>query len=787
MRLVFLEIYKVISRKKFWFFLIFGIAINCIFLYQKEIFPEKYMNQKVDLKIFSQLNEDLANFSSDSERLEFVDEKINYLQTIEFTQNFSFDEMSKKQQKILKMYPSIESSSKYFDDPFLEKILFLEASKNLNNIVNYDDFLKEIDNKANMLSNISIFSNEKDFSKRNIIKTAKQYQNMKDIDLKYDIDKGLNMATNHQISDFLAIFLIVFICNILFIYENNKGLFKLIKPCKNGRIYFVLSKLVTLWILSIFLVMTIYGANFICAINTYGLGDLSRSLQSVFGFTGSLMKINVFEYIVLFFCSKAAIYMLLSTIILLICVIVNNNTLINISLFLLAIINILMYTLINSNSSLMFFKYINLISLININSIYSNCRNINIFGYPISIVSIFWIVVFIEIILFSVIIVLVFSRNNIFDESFLKNIFKKIKYKKVIPKSLFTYENYKLYFTNKIILVIIVLTILQIINIYNSKEYLSPEDKYQKAYISKIAGEYTDLKEQKILDDKKNYEDKLAEFNMWKEKAALGEIDKTEFNVISQKYSSIFYYQRLFEENIFPKYQYLKGNYDNGKKLSFVFDKGFNKLIGVDDVFQNNYNTLILTLILIIGYASIFSIEYKNNAIKLVRVYNSKTRLFISKSVTGLIYTIICFIVVYVPYFVKVINLYGSDSLFEPIASIKMFSNYPENINILQYLIFVYSVKFIVFLLIMLTIFALSIFFKDYINTIIIATALFATSFLLNYCGINLLNNFTLHNCMYTFNMFINNGSVANKFNIIYLSLPVSMSILSLIHIKKKL
>ena len=132
----------------------------------------------------------------------------------------------------------------------------------------------------------------------------------------------------------------------------------------------------------------------------------------------------------------------------------------------------------------------------------------------------------------------------------------------------------------------------------------------------------------------------------------------------------------------------------------------------------------LLCLVLVIGVPYVFSPEYKNGMINLIRTTeNGKTKLFFGKIVVECIYLLIAFTALYVPYFVRFINTYGANSLNTPLVCI--FENVQETsfsvinavvVNLICYFLLATAVTFVIT--------AVSIFTRSSMFTMVVSTVL---------------------------------------------------------------
>lgn len=118
----------------------------------------------------------------------------------------------------------------------------------------------------------------------------------------------------------------------------------------------------------------------------YGLGDLSRPIQSLGGFIGCNLKISVLEYLLLYVIFKFAAVFTIGAVLSLIAVNTKNTvSFYGISAVILAIEG-LTFSLIHPLSKFSIFRYINLISFTRGNDIFCNFKNINFWGYPVPLI-----------------------------------------------------------------------------------------------------------------------------------------------------------------------------------------------------------------------------------------------------------------------------------------------------------------------------------------------------------------------------------------------------------------
>ena len=80
---------------------------------------------------------------------------------------------------------------------------------------------------------------------------------------------------------------------------------------------------------------------------------------------------------------------------------------------------------------------------------------------------------------------------------------------------------------------------------------------------------------------------------------------------------------------------------------------------------------VLLCLVLLIAVPYVFSVEYKNGMINLIRpTMKGKTSLFVRKIAVLFMFTLLLFIAVYLPYLIRFVSTYGTNSFATPIVCI---------------------------------------------------------------------------------------------------------------------
>lgn len=173
-------------------------------------------------------------------------------------------------------------------------------------IVGYKDYLESIKTQAESMTSMSIFAKPDTFNYRSIVKTPSAYENMQEVQPVFDISKGIILATDNNFTDILCGFILLFAVLSLMISDREQGMSGLLFSLKKGRGHLMLAKTGTLAAVVFGAVLLIYAENLIISAYLYGLGDLSRPVQSLAGFIGCNLKTSVLGYLILYIMFKFA-------------------------------------------------------------------------------------------------------------------------------------------------------------------------------------------------------------------------------------------------------------------------------------------------------------------------------------------------------------------------------------------------------------------------------------------------------------------------------------------------
>ena len=665
----------------------------------------------------------IENLNADEafEKLSAKQKELRAMEMISFGEDVSYlynENDSVDAETLLEKYKS-KVYLEYCGNIVTEQQLISDVLKEVQSCAEYDSYLDGIDKQARKMTGISLFADPDSFSYKNIAKTPGDFAHLKGSTLTPAPSKGVEMATGFQPTDIAAFLMIMTVVVTIVTREKELEQTVLSRPTYNGRMPLGIAKLMTCFTAAFMAVILLYSVNFAAAYFTYGYGDLTRQIQSVYSFNGCDLKISVVQYFGLFLLSKLGVYMLLAAMIYLITALSNTAVKVYAILAVILTAEAVMYYTIPCASWLCPLKYINLVAFANTHDILGQYLNLNIFGEPFGYKSVFAITLAILLLTLSILSFISFSKQTVIRSRTKRLTFTLLKGRHA---SLFLHECYKVFIGGKVLFILIAFGAFVWFSYTPINEkFASADEIYYKQYMLKLEGELTPEKEQFFADEKAKFD--KAQSDMQKELA-----ESSTF--AAMKYQNILAPQYAFER-VREHADYLKKN--GGE---FVYDSGYKFLTG-DETAGNKDATLALTALamLICTLTYVYSVEYQTGANVLLHTSpRGRKAVFLRKYAIGTIVLTVIYVLTYAPCFYNVLHAYGTRGIEAPACSMEHLSS--VDMSILSYLIVISIVRYFGLIVSMLLIFFISSKSKSFISSLLIETAVLIVPIVLYLLGI---------------------------------------------------
>lgn len=271
-----------------------------------------------------------------------------------------------------------------------------ELQSEIRHLDGYGEYLVEIQSQAEIGSQVSIFSKPGSFSRKNLTKTAADFENILGVEVVFGNSRGIKRWLNYELGDYFYLITVIAIV-LAFLEERKRGLWPAVRTTWGGRGRLGLTRIAILFagsaaatllysVLPFFLSMAIHG----------GWGDLMRSLQSVESFGTCPLRISILEWLFQFFAVKILAGTLVG--LLLWCIlgsIANPQFSISILGVTLAVEYVL-YIFLPVQSALNALKYFNIFAYVHTSALYTKYLNVNLLGFAVGIrqIALWGIVIF---------------------------------------------------------------------------------------------------------------------------------------------------------------------------------------------------------------------------------------------------------------------------------------------------------------------------------------------------------------------------------------------------------
>ena len=559
--------------------------------------------------------------------------------------------------------------------------ILYELREECGQVVGYQDYLDSIDSQAKSMSSISIFAKPDTFNYRSIMKTPPAYEDMRDVEPVFDVSKGITLATDNNFTDILIGFIVLFAVLSLMISDREQGLSGLLFPLKRGRGYLLLTKLGALAVTVFITILLMYGENLIISGQIFGLGDLSRPIQSLGGFIGCNLKISVFGYLFLYIFFKFAAVFAIGAVLSLIAVNTKNTvSFYGISAIIVAVEG-LTYSLIHPLSKYSIFKYINLIAFTRGNDIFCNFKNINFWGYPIPLIPT------------SIGAIVIISLICVILASWMYSAKRNLEYKKIgirlsfgksekIHSRLY-YTLYKSLIMQKgAVFIVIFIALAGFMSMGFVKKY-DPVDAYYQYYCELLEGEIT----QETLDFIESETARFDEINK-----RIDELSQT--NPFSSELNQL-------QKDAAPQMGFIpfSERVSQIKEIDCAqvfYDTGYKRAFGRNGYDDDMKYALMMVLLCIFLVSPLISGDNRYRMSYVISSTTSGTQSYLRRNfLTASAYGIFASLMWIIPYASSINTYYGSAGLDAPLRSITDFINSPIDITVGQYVILICALRVI--------------------------------------------------------------------------------------------
>ena len=714
MKLFFYEFKKVLNKRIFLIVLALCLAVNGFLLYSAQNNDENNLRLTYSdeygkmLDEYSSIPIDEAKKQVDNELLAYeisgMLESMAQADNEELIESYT-SELEEYRKNNPEAYQKALNMNSQGEDSFWKNSFLYDISQQIEYIKSYPDFIDEMYDRANTQSASSIFGDENSFSYKTLYKTADDYAHLKETELSLVNSDAFTATVNYGLTDIFVIAVVLLICIYLFGYERDKGLYSLIRCTKFGRLKTIISKLAVLFVLSAVVSVLFVSSDFIVNTFLYGITDLSVNVQSISEFRNCTLSVTTGRFLMLFALAKIIGILIISALFALVFMCFSSSAAMYLTGLGAVGAEYLLYILIGQNSYLNLLRYINVFYILDVGEFFGSYLNLNIFSDAVTSVPIVLSVFGIVFVLCAVFSCIVFCRRNqqkktnVFSRLFEK--FKSRFFKINGSTSVLKGEIFKFTVQNKMAVLLILLVLFAVVSSFGTVRYPYSEisDADYKAYMEYLEGDITSEKENYIAQQQEYFDGLIRRLNEIAENDKLSESTK---QAMSKSIENILNSKGVAFERVSEQYSRLLELKESGVNARFIDENIYSTFVSSKTREWNDF--ALLSLVLLIAVPCVFTVEYKNKMINLIRpTVNGKARLFIRKTAVLLMFTLVSFAAVYLPYLIRFMSTYGTNSLATPIVCV--FENLQNSYfsvigaaltNLLCYLLMALAVTFVI-------------------------------------------------------------------------------------------
>lgn len=632
-------------------------------------------------------------------------------------------------------------------DLFARYQLFESLYEEAESIRSYPAYLADIRERAQEGETISIFQTQDAFSMRNARKTAEAYEGLSAAGLELNNSGMVNQMTEFGATNILIAFLVFMICSILIIEEKEGGQFLLLRPLKHGRGRLMAGKIAALLAVTAVICTAFFAENYIVSGWQYGFARLDIPLQAIAGYSGSALHRTLGEYLLIYLFSKVIAVFILGLFFFLFSLTAKTVSLYYIKVVAFLGISYLLYAVLPGEGIFQILKYANIIPFLLVTPVYQYYFNLNIAGFPVEITVLFWAVSIVCILGLSVALVILFTNRELAGACAERSLRRGMEQKRV-HTSVFYHECYKIFITNKALLLLLLFAGFQVYSMAHKSTYLPYDEYYYRQYMEALEGPLDDERIALIEQEEERFAemDKLLEEA--NQKLESGEITERDLlktrTLVQEQTKGRNAFLRVLERREYIV-QYEK---NHGRALDFVYEGGWEYLLGRETTpYENDMQRAIaLLLVMIASFAGVFSMEYSTQMIRLLacsrrgRMHTVKAKLWICAGITTVL-----FLINYIPDLVNAYRIYGLHEWDSSIYSIPSLANFPIDISIRSYVVLLFTVRYLMALCTLEIIAAVSLYAKSMIGAILPLLLLLVAPLLVELLGIGFIRSFSLN------------------------------------------
>lgn len=556
----------------------------------------------------------------------------------------------------------------------------------------YPDYIERTKAQADKLSMLAVY--KKGFSAEKVKKTGEAYGELGSLTVTEGDNRGIIMLTDYRLTDiFLMIFLFLMVMD--FGVERTKGLSGIVRSTRKGRSVLYFQRVLWLALGTIIATVILYGSIYIGTKYTLGIGDLSRSIQSLPEFAKCTKPVTIGQFF-LQVCIRKAVAAYMAGLILYLLMGICSESLAVFATVLLFAEQFVTATFITPVSALNHLRYVNLYTMLRGVDFYENSIYLNFFDHAVVGETLAMGILLVGLPLLLALGALLYGLGYLqgrrLGEKLVDRIMR-LREQFSVAHSLPAWECYKLLIRQKGALMLVAIVALQFLLAFRY-EYYFPINTFEQLYYLEFHGEITEesieaveRKKQYLLDTEKRMSETREEI------LAATPINSDRLFKIDNLLSA----NRVQQDNLEPVLANMREGMEytqnTGNTVQLVEPYSYDLILNRD--LRTRKRASLLELIGIIGIiAGIYSLEKQNHMEQLLRYsYRGRVQERVIKPILMFGFCFLLGVSVHMIQFVHVQKSLGFPDLTAPVQSIQFMRDFPIYISIWGFFVLLFAVR----------------------------------------------------------------------------------------------
>ena len=688
----------------------------------------------------------------EAERYDYVQERVRMLNAcrewVSYDTNVQNGHTSSEVTEEMLRYREVyESGSylKYTDSLQFERTLMKDILDELQRIRDYRQTMQNVIREAELKTTFSIYSQSGTFAYRSQLAVAERMEKLLHIQPVYDVSEGVLNAQSSAPTDLLALVLILYICVEIIVTEQKNGMLPILRATRKGRLPLILSKLAAVFVLTFAIACAFWGSNLAFAGGMFGFGDLSRPVQSLRGFSTCTLEISVGGYLVLFFLLKWLAYAAVGILGMALGLAMQNTVPVWLGMGGFLCAEYVLTQTVSPISAWNLFRYVNISNLIFDLDWMSQYRNLDIFGFPVDVLTVSCILLAAILALGILCVCLLFCgrRTPVPRQRVLRLRWPRWLGRPGRSTVLFGHELWKLLIECGTLVVLVLFAALNLQEPYTVT--LSTEDLYYKNYMQILAGPMDFEKEALLQAEEQRFAEIRRQLAQLERDHAQGKLTDDDLTILQQPLKRSLEAEKVLIERVYPRISAVRALITQGKQAWMVYEPGYEYLFGLSGYQDKAASSALLVAGIILSFANIYPLEATTGMQPLLNVYikgrNGTTR---NKIAICMLLTTLLFAIAQIPDYWYLIKNYGFPVWNAPICSLPGFEGWSGSVSILGGIVSFEGLRLMAALTLGILVMMVCQWTRSQLTALCITTGIFLLPMLLHLLGVEYLDAFSL-------------------------------------------